>query len=342
MPKEGIGMSAFLDEGVPNWKVKDIHQQLLVGQTLGLKWWTPRFVYDPLSGENKNLVDLTDEQIKAVIKLSKDAGFQIACLGTGLGKEKLVDVDDGNKAKYTTPEQSKEKMERVLEVADWVDSHFIRGFSYYGKLGDDPEKYYQQALDRLGPNVELCAEEGRIYLLELEGNLVAHTADIALRFCRDVDNPYLLICYDNANSHVQGLDAFEEFEKVAKAKRVGYGHIKAFSKECPKQIVVDERALRDFCSVALDKTGYRKVAEYLGKHWHTIDAQLRELGAPGFMNDMEGHMRGGGQFGGDSGPVGIGVALRAYTWLLDQNEVPYVLRTDRDVKKRPIPRKRAK
>lgn len=341
MPEEGIGISAFLDEAVPNWQVKDIHQQLLIGQALGLKWWTPRFVYDPLSGENKNLVDLADNQIKAVIKASKKAGFQIACLGTGIGKEKLVDVDDKNKAPYTTPEQSKEKMERVLKVAEWGDVPFIRAFSFYGILGENPEKFYQQALDRVGPNVELCEKARRIYLMELESNLVAYNADMALRFCKDVNSPYLLICPDNANSHVQGLDAYNEFIKVAEAKRLGYAHVKAFKKKCPKRIVVDERALRDFCSVALDKTGYeRVVVEYLSHQWSTIDAQLRELGAPGFMNDIEGHMRGGGQFGGDSGPDGIGVALRAYTHLLDTAGIPYILRKDRDVKKRPVPRKR--
>lgn len=341
MAEQGIGISAFLDEGVSDWQVKGLGEQMIVGQALGLKWWTPRFIYDPLSRQNKNLVDLTEGQVKAVIEISKSSGFSIACLGTAVGKEKLSPYDDDrNPAPYTTPEQSTTRMQRALYVADWADARFIRGFSFYGKLGEDPNKYYQQALDRIGTNVRLCEEAHRIYLMELETNLVARNADIAIKLCHDIGSPYLLVCTDNANSHVQGLiNPFEEFRKIVDAGILGYMHIKDFSKPCDTQIIVDEEALQHFCSVKNGKAQYESTVQYLAKHWQGIDEKLRQLGAPGLMSDIEGHMKGGGQFGGDSGPDGIGVALRAYTSLLAQHGVPYILRTDADIVKRPIQQK---
>ena len=38
---------------------------------------------------------------------------------------------------------------------------------------------------------------------------------------------------------------------------------------------------------------------------------MKSRGVPGVFLDLEPHVKGGGQFGGFSGPDGFGVALRA-------------------------------
>ena len=50
MATPSVIVSAFLDEGVPVEDNKNLTQQLLVGQALGLKYWTPRFVFDETTG----------------------------------------------------------------------------------------------------------------------------------------------------------------------------------------------------------------------------------------------------------------------------------------------------
>ena len=42
-----------------------------------------------------------------------------------------------------------------------------------------------------------------------------------------------------------------------------------------------------------------------------VERKLRRRGIPGVFLDLEPHLKGGGQFGGFSGPDGMGVALRA-------------------------------
>ena len=47
--------------------------------------------------------------------------------------------------------------------------------------------------------------------------------------------------------------------------------------------------------------------------------------------DLEPHVKGGGQFGGFSGPDGMGVALRGLCRVLDYIELDYHLRDFDDV-----------
>jgi len=58
---------------------------------------------------------------------------------------------------------------------------------------------------------------------------------------------------------------------------------------------------------------------------------MQALGAPGFFLEVEPHLKGGGQFGGFSGPDGIGVALRSLCRVLDYVGIDYALRDFSDI-----------
>ena len=49
----------------------------------------------------------------------------------------------------------------------------------------------------------------------------------------------------------------------------------------------------------------------LKEHLPALERRMKKLGAPGFFLETEPHLKGGGQFGGFSGPDGMGVAVRA-------------------------------
>ncbi len=57
----------------------------------------------------------------------------------------------------------------------------------------------------------------------------------------------------------------------------------------------------------------------------TLNRCMQALGAPGLILDLEPHLKGGGQFGGFSGPDGMGVALRALCQMLDRTKIEYEL-----------------
>ncbi|MBN2452329.1 MAG: sugar phosphate isomerase/epimerase [Lentisphaeria bacterium] len=334
MADESVILSAFLDEGVPVEDRKDLEQQLLVGQALGLKYWTPRFVYDAESGANRNIVTLGDAAVKAIAARSRELGFRIGCIGTAIGKVKLVDAADGNAAPYKTHAQHMEDLRRAIEVAHLCGAHYLRAFSFYPPRGADPAAYYAQALDRLGPMVEICARAGVVYLLEPEPNLIGYDSDAMLRLVHDAANRHILINPDAANMHVQGYDAFEEYRKVAEAGKLGFMHIKDYTVPCPSAIVVDEEALRHFGSVDVGIAGHDRIFADLARRLPGINAQLRALGTDGLILDVEGHMKGGGQFGGWSGPDGLGVAVRALVQLLGTHGIGVVIRRYDDIVKK--------
>jgi hypothetical protein len=58
----------------------------------------------------------------------------------------------------------------------------------------------------------------------------------------------------------------------------------------------------------------------------TLQKRLQRRGIPGVLVDLEPHVRGGGQFGGTSGPDGMGIALRGLCRVLDKVGVAYHLR----------------
>jgi hypothetical protein len=63
-----------------------------------------------------------------------------------------------------------------------------------------------------------------------------------------------------------------------------------------------------------------------------LTEKLTKRGIPGVVLDLEPHLKGGGQFGGFSGPDGMGVALRSLCRVLDHVGLAYHLRDFDDVR----------
>jgi hypothetical protein len=64
----------------------------------------------------------------------------------------------------------------------------------------------------------------------------------------------------------------------------------------------------------------------------SLESKLTRRGMPGVFFDLEPHLKGGGQFGGFSGPDGMGVALRGLCRVLDYVGIDYHLRDFDDVR----------
>jgi hypothetical protein len=62
-----------------------------------------------------------------------------------------------------------------------------------------------------------------------------------------------------------------------------------------------------------------------------LTKKLKRRGVPGVFLDLEPHVRGGGQFGGTSGPDGMGIALRSLCRVLEEVEIDYHLRDFADL-----------
>ena len=74
--------------------------------------------------------------------------------------------------------------------------------------------------------------------------------------------------------------------------------------------------------------GLRDFAEVIPQ----LEQKLTKRGIPGVILDLEPHLKGGGQFGGFSGPDGMGVALRGLCRVLDHVGIDYHLRDFDDIR----------
>ena len=90
---------------------------------------------------------------------------------------------------------------------------------------------------------------------------------------------------------------------------------------------VDEEALDQFVPCDRGSTGHADIFRELAIYLPEIKKRLEAREIPGFFLDLEPHLRGGGQFGGYSGPDGMGVALRSLCHVLDEQGLSYQLKT---------------
>jgi hypothetical protein len=71
----------------------------------------------------------------------------------------------------------------------------------------------------------------------------------------------------------------------------------------------------------------------LKTHLPQLEARMQTLGVAGFFLETEPHLKGGGQFGGFSGPDGMGVAVRSLCRVLDDVGIGYSLRSFEDIRR---------
>ncbi len=328
MPIPHVVLSGFADEAANQ---KTAVQQFAALSAVGLQFYSIRFI-DVGSGI-KNVMDLTQPELKRVVKLQNEYGMQVATVGSPIGKVKLLDVDDGTSNRYVPFHKYLNKdVQHACEVACTLGTRLLRGFSFYHPKGTDPNEHLSQVVDQLGQIADKCAEHGLVFGLEVEANLVGQTGRLLAEIHRAVNHPALVLIFDGANLVCQGMTPDEVFaEYLAMKPGLGWLHVKDYRHPSAAQRLqhVDEASLKNFVPADLGDSGHEAIFRDLRDHLPKLDKKMRKLGAPGVVFDLEPHVKGGGQFGGFSGPDGFGVALRGLCRVLDYTRIPYRL-TDFD------------
>ena len=326
-------LSAFLDEGRSERSVPDIFEQMDVGQALGLKYYTPRMIKFEGAAEIVNVAKLPYNRIDTLVNIHDHHGFQVATLGTAIGKTLLLDVEDGSNNTYEDSSETMENLERAIEIGHRLIPEGvvpIRAFSFYVPKGETPSDYVGQSVERLGPMVELCAKKGAIYGIEVEaGGLVGHNAATLMAIREELGSPDALgLVYDGANLVVQSNSIHAIMEYQAMAEGVAWMHIKDYQKGAPtlEDGVEREDMLTHFVPADSGSVDHACLMANLKGDLERYAARFQQLGLPGYILDLEPHLKGGGQFGGYSGPDGMGVALRALTRTLEKAGIEYALR----------------
>ena len=181
-----------------------------------------------------------------------------------------------------------------------------------------------------------------------------------------MNHPALVLVFDAANLLTQGLTPGEVFAHYQAMKpAIGWMHIKDY--RYPRRLVglrpkpiaaaakaaggvavkrvvkkkpaakplprhVDEAALTDFVPADIGQCGHDVILRDFRSELPALEKKLRRRGIPGVFMELEPHLKAGGQFGGVSGPDGMGVALRGLLRVLDFVEIGYHQRDFDDVR----------
>jgi hypothetical protein len=130
---------------------------------------------------------------------------------------------------------------------------------------------------------------------------------------------------------MQGYSTAEIFDQyLAMKPGLGWIHIKDYRRVPVSKVgamnQVDEDAVKDFVPADMGDSGHAAIMQDFAGELPVIQQRMLALGVPGVFADLEPHLKGGGQFGGFSGPDGFGIALRAFCRVCDSAGICYRLR----------------
>ncbi len=321
--KPRVLISGFSDEAA-NQKLA--MQQFCALAALGMKYHSLRFV--DVGNGIKNVMLLDKKEIATLRSLHSEYGISVSSIGSPIGKVKLVDVEDGTKNRFVPFKQYLEKDVRLAcKLAQAFDCKLIRGFSFYHPKGSDPNQHVAQAADQLGAIAELVDKEGLTFGLEVEANLIGQTGMLLAKLYKAVRHPAMLLIFDGANLVCQGMtpdQVYAEYEAMKPG--LGWLHIKDYRRPKTKASHVDEESLKNFVPADMGDTGHEAILRDFAEELPKIERRMVKRGVEGVFVDLEPHLKGGGQFGGFSGPDGFGVALRSLCKVLDYVGIDYQLR----------------
>jgi len=327
-----IILTGFADEGPVS---KQAAEQLSMLAGLGLSYYSIRFV-DMGSGV-KNVMKLDDDEVSRLKALHNNFGIKVSSVGSPIGKVKLLDIDDGTRNAYIPFEQYlAEDVQRAIDLTHAFESKLIRGFSFYPPKGSDPKVHFSKAVDQIGKIAEKCGSENVIFGLEVEANLIGHDGASMAAIYEQVNHPNMFLIYDGANILVQhGSRENTVADYFAMKPGLGWLHIKDYKVDDSLQWKghVDEDMLKNFLPADIGDCGHEEILRDLRDFIPELEQRLEPHGIPGVFLDLEPHLKGGGQFGGFSGPDGFGVALRGLCNVLDYVGIDYHLRDYSDIKK---------
>ena len=332
MPQPHVLLSALADEAAFHLTAVEQFSALAA---IGLEYYSLRFI-DVGKGV-KNVMKLTLAEIQKIRHLEDEYGLNVASIASPIGKVKLLDKADGTKNTYVPFKQYLAKdVAKACELAHAFETKLIRGFSFYPPKDDRPEDHLEQTVDQLGKIAEACHRSDLTFGLEVEANLVGRSGQLLAEIHRRVNHPALVLVFDAANILCQGYSPAQVWKEWEAMKPgLGWVHIKDYKstvKTAKRGGHVEEDKLSNFVPADLGASGHERILADLRGMLPALTKKLERRGIPGVFLDLEPHVRGGGQFGGTSGPDGMGIALRGLCRVLDKAKVAYHLRDFDDLR----------
>ena len=180
---------------------------------------------------DRNVVDLSDQQVRDLKQLADDHGRTICGLASPVFKCVHPDggpIDerfhqDAFKAAHGFDEQFT-ILDRAFEIAKMLDAPMIRVFSFWRTT--QPLALQSAIIDTLQQAAEAAEPHGLLIGLENEHACNLSTGDEVKPVLDAVDRPELGLVWDPANSSVSGFQGFPDDYRKAPIDRIIHVHAK--------------------------------------------------------------------------------------------------------------------
>lgn len=268
-----VTLTAFADE-----ISADLTEQLDVLESEGIRHIEFRGVW------NKNVLDLTDDELDQVTSALGDRGFQISAIGSPIGKIAITDDFEPHLARFR----------HAIEVAKRFDTKYIRIFSFFIPKGQDAAIYRDEVIRRMQALVQLAEQSDVVLLHENEKEIYGDVSERCLDLLQTCESIHLKCAFDPANFVQCGVKPYADAYPKLKPY-TDYVHIKDALFEGGKVVPA-------------------------GQGDGDVKAVLKDLfvgGYSGFLS-IEPHLKEAGTHRGFSGPELFHVAAKALKDLLTE------------------------
>jgi sugar phosphate isomerase/epimerase len=239
---------------------------------------------------NTNVLDLTEEELKRVRSASAEHGIGISSIGSPIGKVPITDPLGPHL----------ERFRRALSAADVMEAPYVRVFSFFIPEGQEPGRYREEVIDRMGILAGEAEESGVTLLHENEKEIYGDVPSRCVDILAGVGSPALRAAWDAANFVQCGVNHpyIEGYESLR--PYIGYVHVKD----------------------ALTGSGKVVPAGEGDGQWPETLSALRASGFDGFFS-LEPHLASSGTYSGFSGPELFRKAAGAFRDLLRDQEIEW-------------------
>src|SRR5919205_2319088 len=159
-------LTGFADEISP-----ELDEQLDTLAEESIRFLELRSVWD------KNVLDLTDDEVEKVGAAMSERGVGISSIGSPVGKVPI--------AEDFAPHL--ERFRRVLHVAKVLEAPYVRIFSFFMPEGEDPAGYRDEVLERMGTLAKEAAAAELVLVHENEKEIYGDIPSRCLDILTQVD-----------------------------------------------------------------------------------------------------------------------------------------------------------
>jgi sugar phosphate isomerase/epimerase len=241
------------------------------------------------SAWNTNVLDLSDDELHRVKSTTAERSIRISSIGSPIGKVPVKDPFGPHL----------ERFRRALHAADVMETPYIRVFSFFMPEGQEPGRYREEVLDRMGIMAGEAEDSGVTLLHENEKEIYGDVPSRCVDILSGVGSPALRAAWDAANFVQCGISPFNE----------GYASLRPYL-----EYVHVKDALSGSDRVVSAGEGDGQLPETL--------SALRASGFDGFFS-LEPHLASAGTYSGFSGPELFRKAAGAFKELLRRQDIEW-------------------